>query len=383
MRQPLWIINSSLLCILLISELIFLCIQTSIPRRFSLTPDAFVAQETKRVAVDLDIKKIYEANDLFGTFIPAVPVIAKGALHAQIPAIPEAPAPIPLNIPLEAAPIFISPLAVTLKGIIYLQNDFEKSVAIIQFADSKQEHNYKVGEMIQDAQVLKIFPNRVIVIRSNGQQETLYLRTKDLDKDFMLNSQKNVKAVPIYIENDMYHIPLTLFLKEVHSLGQFIDMLQLRMVYEKGICVGCRVHNAAKNSLGATLGFEEDDLVKKVDMIPIVDLNSRIEIFDHLCDKKVGDKIFVELQRNDKTMSLTFVLIAEEEVVQNIGANGGSKSSNAHSVSESIIEQHKKKILEQRMKLAPTAHQIQMNEQKKLLEARKKNMLSNQHVSKR
>lgn len=383
MRQPLWMINASLLCILLASELLFLCIQTSIPRKFSLTPDSPIVQEQKRVVVDVDLEKIYQSNDLFGTFIPSVPALAKGALHSQVPEIPEPPAAIPLNIPLEPAPVFIAPLAVTLKGIIYLQEDSEKSVAMIQFSDSKKEHNYCIGEMIQDAQILKIFPNRVIVVRSNGQQETLYLRTKDLEKDFALDSQKNIAILPIYMKEGTCHLPLTSFLREVHSLGQFIDMLQLRMVYEKGKSAGCRVHNAGKNSLGAKLGFEKDDLIKKVDTIPVVDLDSRIEIYDHLCDRKIGDKIIVELQRDTKLIILTFVLTPEEDLVQNVGESKALKSSGAHDVSDYIIEQNKKKILEQRMKLAPTAHQIQMSEQKKLLEARKKNMLSNQHVSNR
>ena len=97
-------------------------------------------------------------------------------VEIQIPAIPEAPAPIALEIPAQKAPVFIAPLAATLKGVIYLQDDSEHSVAIIQFKDSKKEHNYKVGEMIQDAQILRIYPTKVVVVRSNGQQEVLYLR---------------------------------------------------------------------------------------------------------------------------------------------------------------------------------------------------------------
>lgn len=357
-------------------------VQTSIPRRVSLEPGNLPVQE-KKIEVEVNIKNIYEANDLFGTFVSEVPVLAKGVAQFEIPPIPMPPAPIPLEIPVEKPPVFIAPLAVNLKGVIYLQDDSEKSIAIIQFKDSKKEHNYSVGEMIQDAQILKIFPNRVIVVRSNGQQETLYLRTQDLEKDFAQEDQKGLDTLVVQIKDNKRYIPLEAFLKQVSSLGQFIDMLQIRTVYQKGKSAGCRIGKATKDSLGGKLGFEKDDLVKKVDTIEIVDLHSRIEIYDHICDKKIGDEITVELERNGQLVTMVFVLRHEE---QSSGADIDIKALKSQGIKESVeynAEENKKKILEQRVKLAPTAHQIQMDEQKKLIEARKKNMLSNHHILKR
>ncbi len=381
MRQPLWLINASLVCIILISELIFLILQTSIPRRFSLEPGALKVQE-KKIPIDVVIKQIYGDNDLFGTYVSDVPTLAKGVAQIQIPAIPEPPAPIPLDIPIEKPPVFIAPLAVTLKGVIYLQDDSEQSVAILQFKDSKKEHNYKVGEMIQDAQILKIFPSRVIVVRSNGQQEVLYLREQDLKKDFEQDDQKGIESLVVVSKNNKQHVPLEAFLKQVSSLGQFIDMLDLRTVYQKGKIVGCRVGKATKDSLGGKLGFKQDDLLKTVDNIAIVDLHSRIEIYDHVTQKKVGDEINVEVERDGKLVSITFVLSSDQQAPNTIIDVSKLKSQGIKDATEYNVEENKKKILEQRVKLAPTAHQIQMDEQRKLIEARRKNMLSDQHVPK-
>lgn len=381
MRQPLWLINALLVCIILISELIFLLVQTSIPRRFSLEPGVLPVQE-KKVAIDVNIKNIYEANDLFGTYVSDVPVLAKGVAQFEMPPIPMPPAPILLEIPVEKPPVFIAPLAATLKGVIYLHDDSEKSIAIIQFKDSKKEHNYSVGEMIQDAQILKIFPNRVIVVRSNGQQETLYLRNQDLEKDFAQDSQKGLDSLIVHEKDKKRYVPIDAFLKQISSLGQFIDMLEIRTVYQKGKSVGCRIGKATKDSLGGKLGFEKDDLIKKIDSIAIVDLHSRIDVYDHVCEKKVGDEISVELERNGHFISMIFVLSHQEQNSDGIDIKT-LKSQGIKDSTEYNIEENKKKILEQRVKLAPTAHQIQMDEQKKLIEARKKNMLSNQHVPKR
>lgn len=382
MRQPLWLINASLLCILLVGELIFLFLQTStsIPRRFSLVPGSVKAQE-KKIAIEVDIKKICEVSDLFGTY--EVPIVVKDDKAEQIPAIPLPPPAIPLEIKVEAPPVFIAPLAVVLKGVVYLHDDSEESVAIIQFKDSKKEHNYRVGEMIMDAQILKIFPNRIIVVRSNGQQETLYLRPKDLEKDFEQEIHKNDTTFTITSKDDKRYVPLDAFLKQIHSLGQFIDMLELRTVYKQGKNIGCRVGNVAKDSLGSKLGFDQGDLIKKIDSISVVDLNSRLEVYDHIVQKTLGDEIVVEIDRNDKTLHMTFVLSGPaKNSPKTVGAKKVAKDKD-HGVQDETKyteEEQKQKILAQRVKLAPTAHQIHMAEQKKLLEARKKNMLSRRHA---
>lgn len=379
MRQPLWLINISLLLLLGVAELVFIALHVSIPRRVSLHPDE-VKLEEKTTAFDVEIKKIYGVNDLFGTYVPDVPVIAPGVAEEKIPEIPQAPPPIPLQIPVEKPPVFIAPLSATLKGVIYMHDDQDKSVAIIMFKDSKQEHNYRIGEMIQDAQILKIFPNRIIVVRSNGQQETLYLRDQDAKKDFAYDEQKTLEEFKVVLKDDEHVIPLPLFLKQVHSLGQFIDKLDITTVYKKGKSIGCRIGNAGKDTLGGKLGFENDDIIKKIDTFTITDLHSRVEVYDHIIKKTIGDKVTVELERSGSSVTMTFLLGHDPKDIHAQQEHPLAKKKSPTKTSQRVvrdIEEHKKKILEQRVKLAPTAHQIQMDEQRKLLEARKKNMLSN------
>ena len=85
----------------------------------------------------------------------------------------------------------------------------------------------------------------------------------------------------------------------------------------------------------------------------------------------------VDVERGGRPVHLTYVLVDTSGAV---AKHDDSKKKGAQAVSATAaydLEQQKKKILEQKVKLAPTAHQIQMDEQKKLLEARRKNMLSN------
>lgn len=385
MRQPLWLINSSLLMILLISQILFFFLQKTVPRRVSLDPDVVKFVE-KKIDVDVDLKQIYGVSDLFATFILESPQAAKD-LEVQIPSIPEIPKPLPLEIPLEKAPVFIAPLNVTLKGVIYLHDDQEKSVAIIQFKDSKKEANYRVGELIQDAQILKIFPNRAVVVRSNGQQETLYLREEDAQKDLSYEEQKEIESMKIPFKSGQYHVPLDKFLGQVQSLGQFIDLLDLTTVYQKGKSVGCRVGRGQKGSFAAKLGLQTDDIIKKIDSIPVINLSSRVELYDHITGKKAGDSIYVELERGGSPEHYTYVLLShadkDEAMKQDIKDKDDALENKLSHRAVYEIEQHKKQLLQQRVKLAPTAHQIEMDERKKMMEARRKELLSHQYISKR
>lgn len=377
MRQPLWIINTSLFTTLVVSQVLFLLLAQSIPRKVSLTPTV-VQEATKSVEAQVDLKRIYGVNDLFGTYVPEVPVLVKET-EFKIPEIPAVPSSIPLSIPVEKATVFIAPLAATLKGIVYLHEDQDKSMAIVQLDGSKQEQNYRVGELIQDAQILKIFPNRLIVVRSNGQQETLYLRETEAKKDFSLEDKKVIAEIKISFKDEKYYVPLTEFTTQVRNLGHFIDILDLTTVYQKGKSVGARVGKAVKESLGSKLGFEPDDVIKQIDHIAATDVDSRLKIYDHVISKKIGDTIIVQVQRGgSKSLALTYVLSGATPTV--VAKDTETTKQKAVSMTPDALydaEQQKKKILEQRVKLAPTARQIQMDEQKKLLEARRKNMLSN------
>lgn len=375
MRLPLWVINSSLLLLFLVAQLVFFLLYTPIPRRVSLEPDKISVQD-KKLGLVVSIKKIYEANDLFGTYIP--PVIAQSVpTEAVIPKIPDAPALIPLKIPVESEKPFIAPLAVTLKGVMYNYGNPEKSIAIIQFQDSKEELNYHVGQLISDAQILKIYPNRIIIIRSNGQQETLYLKENEAAKDMKLEMLKNISDITIPVYNGIYHVPVQSFKQSIKTLAQFIDSLDLTTVYQKGKSIGCRIGKSSKDTLGSKLGFVKDDIIQQIDGIPVTDIASRVLIYDHIIQKKTGEEINVKFDRSGKEMNFKYML---SDMAMNGTAAivepkaGNSKSTTPQEIFD--IEKERKKMLEQRVKLAPTAQQIQMNERNKILQARNKELFA-------
>lgn len=376
MRQLLWAVNSSLLLLLVVAQLVFFLLYTPIPRRLSLDPDKISVQD-KKLGLVVSIPKIYEANDLFGTYVAPVIVQPKAA-EEIIPKMPEAPALIQFKLPVEPEKVFIAPLAVTLKGIMYNYGNPEKSIAIIQFQDSKEELNYHLGQLISDAQILKIYPNRVLIIRANGQQETLYLKENEAAKDMKLETFKNISDITIPIYNNIYHIPVETFKQNIKTLAQFIDVLDLTTVYQKGKSIGCRVGKSGKDTFASKLGLQKDDIVQQINGIPVTDIASRVLIYDHIIQKKIGDEINVKLDRSGKEIILKYILSDSHINSDKLFAKTSAKADTFKSATPQEnfnIEEQRKKMLEQRIKFAPSAQQIQMDERNKILQARNKGLI--------
>lgn len=370
MRQPLWAINSSLLFLCILGQLVFLFLHTPPARRTSLEPDTIPLIDTK-VNATVDIVKIYGTNDLFETYIPVN--MQPKMIEPDIPVMPNVPALIPLTIPVEAPKVFIPPLPVTLKGVMYMHDRPAQNVAIIQFQDSKEEMNYHVGQLINDAQILKIYPNRIIVVRSNGQKETLYLRENDASKDLALETAKEISALTIEIKSGIYQIPVEIMVKQIKGLGQFIDLLDLTTLYKKGKSIGCRVGKTDKDSLGSKLGFIYDDIIQQVDGLPITDIASRVLAFDHTITKKVGDTVMVQVERSGKTFTLKYELVhSTEQQKTPEETTPTAKQKTADQQFLYNVEQQRTQMLAQKVKLAPTAHQLEIEERKKMFQARHK-----------
>jgi type II secretory pathway component PulC len=386
MRQPLWAINSSLLFFGILGQLVFFFLQTPMVRRTSLEPDTIPLVNQKAV-LNVDTIKIYGVNDLFATYVPSV--VEPKALVPTIPVMPTAPGLIPLSIPLESPKVFIAPLPVTLKGVMYVHDRPSQSVAIIQFQDSKEEINYHSGQLINDAQILKIYPNRIIVVRSNGQRETLYLRQDDAGKDLARDSAAQIATLHIAIKSGAYQIPVTQLTKQIKGLGQFIDLLDLTTVYKKGKSIGCRVGKADKDTLAAKLGLMYDDVIQQIDGLPITDVASRILAFDHTITKQIGDTITVHIERSGKSLTLKYELIdSPDSKTLSISVKTPTTPSQPAATAPVIspemlynIEEERKRTLEQKVKFAPTAHQLAAEERKKMFQARHKDLIANKPTS--
>lgn len=367
MRQPFWIVNSSLLLLACITAGFLYFVRPSIPAREDIEPAPY-RLPSKTESSKININKIYE-YDLFDTYQrELIPTESP----EQIGAVPEPPQPMAVKIPEESKPQFIEPLPITLKGIIVVLTDDSKNRAILMDNRTNKEASYKVGDMVEDAQLIRIFSNKVILMRANGQQEVLYLREKDAKLDPTYATINGWEGVITQTNPNNYTINTAEFINRIQNLSQFIDTLEVTTAYRQGESVGCRITNAGSGSLGQALGLTKEDLILKINGIPVAQTQNRLTIYNQITALKTNDIIQVTLLRNNQEMTLQYVL---QEVRQAKKQEIGQRKPSP----EQITEQQRKQ-LEQKHSFAPSLQEIKDREKQNMLQKGKRpnqNVLSN------
>jgi type II secretory pathway component PulC len=305
MRNPLWILNLSLLLIFLGSLLIIALIRIKPPARKSLAISVTPRLPKKSIS-SIDLSRIYE-NDLFKLYQKQPPPIKIPQVDTTFP---PAPSPHPLP-PIEAPRIeFLEPLKVTLKGIIS-SNDEKDNRAIIMDNKTKKEDIYALGDTIEDAEIIRIASNKVIFVRSNGQQETVFLNVAAASSDPIFTHDVSWATVVKKLSDFSYSVDPHALRKRVTSLAQFIDMLDITTALDNGISIGCRIGQISPESLGAALGFKYQDVILSINGMPISTTKDRVEVYHMLKKLPLESSIRLKLLRGDQTdetIEIVFIL---------------------------------------------------------------------------
>lgn len=305
MRHPFWILNSAITALLILTFLFIAFSRQHIPYREPIEIEVVPAERVKQNELRINISKIYE-NDIFDTYQKEFPKAIAPIKEITLPPPPLLTTPKAPAIPKVE---FLDPLNITLKGIvIVVSNDNDKHRAIIQDNATKNEMTYKVGNMIEDAQLIRIFNNKVIFLRSNGQQEVLYLREKDAELDPNYTILNGWSDVVQRIDNEHYLINPTTFLARIQDLAQFIDILDVTTAYQKGQSIGCLIGTVNNNSLGAALGLKTGDIIVDIDNIPAADTQQRFTIYKNIIAKKSNESTHVHILRNQQALTLVYTL---------------------------------------------------------------------------
>lgn len=306
MKSPLWILNSTLLFSIVGMLLYFFLSPTPIPRQPSIEVQPIV-EITEKEVPKINVKRIYEENDLFNTYqkTPPQPTISK--TQREVKPIPRPPQEKELTLPSEPVAQFLEPLNISLNGIIYTGNT-STNQAIIADTQTTKESRYSVGDKIFDAYVLRILKNGIIILRSNGQQETIYVSKAEAQKALETLQNKTWQNIIKKEDNTHYSIDSSKFVEKVTNLSQFIEMLDLTTVFKKGEPLGIRIGKTSEQSLGNALGVIPGDIIKTIDGISPDSTKNRVIIYDSIKDKTEGQAILVEVLRNHETIKFEYLL---------------------------------------------------------------------------
>jgi len=305
MKHPFWIINLGLLSLVLTAFAFVYLSSVTITgplKRVDIEPEPVPLRREQKVAIN--IKKIYE-DDLFGTYVKEVPHLR--SLETAIP-FPAPPAQQKITIPAIIEPEFLDPLQVTLKGIIVVSSNDSKNRAMIQDNKTLQEGTYKVGDVIQDAQLIRIFKNKVIFLRLNGQQEILYLREQDAKVDPAYSAPHEWDAVVKQTGPTTYLVNPQAFVEQVKSLTECIDLLNATTAYQQGKSVGLRIGNLTRSPFGGMIGLQNGDIIQSINGIPAQTTDERLAIYKNITSLKIGNTVTIQLQRKNRDVTLVYTL---------------------------------------------------------------------------
>lgn len=355
MKHPFWIINLGLLSLVLAAFAFIFISSVKTPHREDIEPSQVLPRKESRVAIN--IKKIYE-DDLFGTYSKELPRVKQ--LDTTIP-FPEPPAQQKIVIPAIIEPEFLDPLQVTLKGIIVVGSNDSKNRAMIQDNKTMQEGTYKVGDLIQDAQLIRIFKNKIIFLRLNGQQEVLYLREQDTKIDPTYSLSHEWETVVKKTGMNSYLINPKTFVEHVKNLTECIDLLSATTAYQQGKSLGLRIGNLTKSPFGNLIGLQNGDIITSINNIPAQTTEERLAIYKNVTSLKPGNTVTINLIRKNKNMEIIYTLedFISTEKDQNRTDEKIETSFSSRQKNENIKQQH--------YAFAPTIDKIKRDDHQRMI----------------
>lgn len=292
---------------MLLASLLLLAFLLFIMRPRTPRPISFIPSEEiklpKKDLVKIDPSKIY-LNDLFDTYKPPLPPVEEKYRPKPMP---QPPTPRLVTMPMKPLPKFLEPLKISLKGVI-IGNNEELNRAIIENVQEKTSKNYKVGDKLEDARLIRILRNKIILLRSNGQQETVYVNPRDAEIEAMLLPTYNWSTVVKKVNEGQYEVDPDGFIEKVQNLAQLIEILDLTTVYRKGKSIGCRIGKIEKSALAQALGFMRGDIILSINDIPTTTTKNRFAIYKMITAMNEGDLIKVQLTRKQIPVTITYTL---------------------------------------------------------------------------
>lgn len=305
-------LNIGLLFVFLVSLIVIFFTQKSLPNRKTIDFRGRTAAVTLPQEIPvIDLKKIYE-NDVFQTYQEEpIPVEPGPPAISLDPPTPPGPKQSPSVFPSKLQ--FIEPLKVELTGIIYDSDNLNSNRVILD------NRLYAVGDMISDAEIIKIYKNKIILLRSNGQLETIFLRSSEMTLDRAMESKTSWDDVVYKIDENNFVIdPVTI--KDYFINGaQFIESLNLTTVAIQGVAVGSRIGVMSQDSIGSAIGLHYGDVILNINNMAVKTTKDRKNVYNVIRDlisKDEGAKVQIRLIRNQMPVEINFILEPIEDFLK-------------------------------------------------------------------
>lgn len=278
--------------------------RVQIPVRTALTP------QIPSVVHDSDSSKINPAliyeHDLFGTIVKPVEKTEEEVVEKTI-TIPPLPTMISAKPHARTMPEFLPPLQLKLRGVVFNTNSLY-SRAIVINTKTNAENLYRIGDKIEDATLVHIGKKKVVFVRPNGQQETLFISEDDAQKDPLYQGDRVWGTIIIPLNATTFRIDGTKFKKHIISVAQLLDQLDITPALDEGKNIGCQVGKLAQNSIGTHIGLKNGDVITSINGTKPTSTKNRVAIFKAIKQAGANQKITVEIIRGKSPIELNYIV---------------------------------------------------------------------------
>jgi type II secretion system protein C len=302
---PLWILNSILFIAHFFTFVFFLFNRDTIEIKIQWQNKKHAEPELIKSQL-LDFNFIHK-KDIFSTTSPIIEE-KKVYTYKPYPLVTIQYAPeLPPEIQIKNTPIItknvLPPLQIALHGTLITENPMNNKV-FIENINSKNEREYGIGDTIEDAQIIFINKNKVIFVRSNGQEESIYL-----NKNFKIeeDASNNIlwSDIVYYDDNEgMYYLNTDLFKTKISSFAELIYTIGLTTVLDKNQVIGCKIEKNPSGSLPAILHINNNDIITKINNLDITSADNRMTLINeiqHAAHSKDIFKIIIDLGINESS----------------------------------------------------------------------------------
>jgi type II secretory pathway component PulC len=323
MRPPLWIINSALLALFGLCVYSMFLLQPKTPQANSLVPKAIVGQNSNVTPVNL--KSIYE-DDIFKTHISQLEPLADAPNNLQIPLPPTYQ---PTQETDNDLPNFLEPLPITVTGIMTFGNE-EYNRTMIRDNRTQIEKSYLVGDELEDAQIVRILPNKILIIRSNSQQETLFLREQDVIVD-LDTIEPNWDDIILAVGTNQYQINVDEFTQQVKTVGNLIDLLNLITAYKAGVSIGVKIGSNTSTPLVEKLGLNNGDVILSMNSVGLANADERLQAYE-LATQRANSSLVLKVLRAGNEFEIIYDLNYQNRNLANLNHTTNNNSAEIQSV---------------------------------------------------
>lgn len=340
MKSSLWLLNSVLI-LFLTGMLIVLSFSwpklKQIPQQVPTKSTVKKEVPSKDIVKSQDLQYIFGENDLFKTtkFLPKV----EPEVTQQVPPIPRPPVPKRISETPQPAVQFLEPLPIKLTGITSHAIE-AKSQANILNVNTRQTKSYRVGDKLFDAYIIRIFPRKIILIRSNGQQEVVYLYEKDAKKEIDDIKQLDWDKIIIRKGENIFEINVKLFNERITSLAQLIEELDATGAFLQGRSIGTRIGKIDEHSLGYALGLMPGDIITNINGIDTTTTNNRVLIYTSIVNN-LAKPVDIAFKRNNAELKYNYVLVKQGNYLQQNTQNQNTEKTAISKVVKQEVKTNK------------------------------------------